>query len=148
MEPLLFGGVHILMNARVADVACFEREKLLELFRGIVKLLDMEPLGDVQVYEVPVDPKALERMKATGNFEDEGGTSVILAITTSHLSLHAWPLQKYVAMDVFSCKDYKAEKALNFIRKKISIQAESTLVVKRMKPSEDSTQSSVCYIEM
>jgi len=127
-------GLHILMDARVVDSSVFTKDKLGQLFNRLTTALGMQPLGDLQVYEVPVDPKILERVKATGIFEDEGGISTLLAITTSHLSLHAWPLQKYFALDSFSCKDFNAEEALTIIRDSIGVTSENTLIVKRRKP--------------
>jgi S-adenosylmethionine/arginine decarboxylase-like enzyme len=136
-------GLHILMDARVADSSVFTREKLCQLFNQLTVALRMQPLGAVQVYEVPVDPRTLERVKETGVFEDEGGISTLLAITTSHLSLHAWPLQRYFALDTFSCKDFDAEAALAIIRDSIGVISENTLIVKRRKPSEDTTPTRV-----
>jgi S-adenosylmethionine/arginine decarboxylase-like enzyme len=137
-------GLHIIMDARVADASVFARERLVRLFVRIVEALDMKPLDAVQVYEVPVDPEILERVQRTGKFEDEGGISTIQVISTSHLSLHAWPLQKFFSLDAFSCKDFDAEKALAIVREALHVESESTLVVRRRKPSAG---SSVQYVE-
>jgi S-adenosylmethionine/arginine decarboxylase-like enzyme len=132
-------GLHIVMDARVRDARVFSRERLTALFTQVVEALGMKPLDKVQVYEVPVDPAILERVKRTGTFEDEGGISTIQVISTSHLSLHAWPLQKYFALDAFSCKDFDHELALSIIRETLGVHAENTLVIKRRKPSEEIT---------
>jgi len=129
-------GLHILMDARVSDPSVFTKDRLSQLFSRLTTALNMQPLGDLQVYEVPVDAQTLERVKATGIFEDEGGISTLLAITTSHMTLHAWPLQKYFALDTFSCKDFDAEEALSIIRDSIGVCSENTLIVHRRKPSE------------
>ena len=76
----------------------------------------------------------LERVKATGKFEDEGGITSIQVISTSHLSLHAWPLQSFFSLDSFSCKDFDAEVALDIIREEMGVIAESTHVIPRFKP--------------
>jgi hypothetical protein len=138
-------GIHIVMDARVADPAVFTPECLICLFREVVEALDMKPLDDVRVYEVPVNPEILERAKRTGDFEDEGGTSAIQVISTSHLSCHAWPLQRYFALDAFSCKSYDAERALGVIRKTLGVTAENTLIVKRRKPQEGGESLVECY---
>jgi len=140
-------GVHIIMDARVRDPVVFERSALVDLFDEVVKALGMTALDEVKVYEVPVDPAILERVKRTGNFEDEGGISTIQVISTSHLTLHAWPLQKYFALDAFSCKDYDAEFALDLIRKRLGATGEVTIVVRRRKPEEYDDTRSVSYIE-
>ena len=140
-------GLHIIMDARVADPSVFNKATLLSLFDKIVTALAMKPLDVVMVYEVPVDPAILARAKATGNFEDEGGISTVQVISTSHLTLHAWPLQHYFALDAFSCKDYSADLALGIIRETLGVTTENTLVVKRQKPLAGGARRTVQYFE-
>ncbi len=141
-------GLHIVMDARVADPSVFTPEKLTELFKKVVHALDMKPLDRLQVYEVPCDPAILERVKRTGQFEDEGGITGIQVISTSHLSFHAWPLQKFFSMDAFSCKDFNAELALSIIRESIGVVAEETVILRRRKPAENSRTRNVRYVEV
>ena len=140
-------GLHIMMDARVSDPSVFETKRLTGLFEKVVQALDMKPLDKVHVYEVPVDPAILARAKRTGLFEDEGGTSVIQVISTSHLSCHAWPLQKFFSLDAFSCKEYNTELALSIIRETLNVTSEYTLVVKRKKPTAGATEHVVRYFE-
>ena len=140
-------GLHIVMDARVTDPEVFTPERLTSLFGKIVVALDMKPLDRVQVYEVPVDPSILERVKRTGKFEDEGGISTIQVISTSHLSLHAWPLQNFFSLDAFSCKDFDAELALSIIRETLGVTTEHTVVIRRKKPADGSTVRSVHWID-
>lgn len=133
-------GLHLIMDARVEDSAVFTKEHLTRLFASIVEALGMQALGKIQVYEVPVDPAILARVKLTGNFEDEGGISTVQVISTSHLSLHAWPLQKYFALDAFSCKDFDADLAQRIIYESLGVRSANTLVVQRFKPEEGSAQ--------
>lgn len=140
-------GLHIIMDARVVDPCVFDKTTLLSLFDRVVKALGMKPLDDVMVYEVPVDPAILARAQATGNFEDEGGISTLQVISTSHIALHAWPLQSYFALDAFSCKDYDAELALGIVREALGVKSENTLVVERQKTSLGSTARNVQYFK-
>ena len=64
-------GLHVIIDAYVADSAVFKQEKLEALFSDLLSALDMKPLDKAMFYEVPVDPEILERVKRTGNFEDE-----------------------------------------------------------------------------
>jgi S-adenosylmethionine/arginine decarboxylase-like enzyme len=123
-----------MMDARVADPSVFTQDRLEHLFERLITALEMKPLDKAMVYEVPVDPEVLERVKATGKFEDEGGITSIQVISTSHLSLHAWPLQSFFSLDSFSCKDFDAEVALDIIREEMGVIAESTHVIPRFKP--------------
>lgn len=139
-------GLHIVMDARVRDASVFSSEKLVKLFEGLIRALEMKPLDKAQVYEVPVNPEILERARRTGVFEDEGGISIVQVISTSHLSLHAWPLQKFFSYDGFSCKDFNAELALSIIRETLGVVSEKTLVIRRRKPAESSSEQRVRYI--
>lgn len=141
-------GLHIIMDARVHDATTLESNKLVYLFRRLVEALEMKPLDKVLVYEVPVDEAILERVRRTGHFEDEGGVSTIQVISTSHLALHAWPLQKYFAFDGFSCKDFNAELALTLIRETLNLSCENTLVIRRKKPAEGANKRNVVYYEV
>src|SRR5271170_6443054 len=131
---MMTAGQHITMDAYVAEPSVFTKERLETLFGKLVMALDMKALDKAMVYEVPCDPKVLERVKKTGKFEDEGGITSIQVISTSHLSLHAWPLQNFFSLDAFSCKDFNAELALSIIRETLGVVAEETNVVKRRKP--------------
>jgi S-adenosylmethionine decarboxylase len=127
-------GLHITMDAYVRDPSVFTREKLENLFGKLITALDMKALDKAMVYEVPCDPAVLERVQKTGKFEDEGGITSIQVISTSHLSLHAWPLQNFFSLDAFSCKDFNADLALSIIRETLGVSAEDTTVLKRHKP--------------
>jgi S-adenosylmethionine/arginine decarboxylase-like enzyme len=127
-------GLHLIMDAKVADSSVFTREKLETLFAKLIQALEMAPLDKAMIYEVPVDPEVLERVKRTGKFEDEGGISCLQVISTSHLSLHAWPLQNFFSADCFSCKDFNADLAIALLKETLMVTAADTLVVHRTKP--------------
>lgn len=128
-------GLHVIIDAYVADSAVFKQEKLEALFSDLLSALDMKPLDKAMFYEVPVDPEILERVKRTGNFEDEGGTSALQVISTSHLSIHTWPLQKFLSLDAFSCKTFDAGLAVSLIRDHLGIVSCKTGIIDRFKPS-------------
>ena len=140
-------GQHITMDAYVAEPSVFTKERLETLFGKLVMALDMKALDKAMVYEVPCDPKVLERVKKTGKFEDEGGITSIQVISTSHLSLHAWPLQHFFSLDAFSCKDFNAELALSIIRETLGVVAEETNVIKRHKPDPSAKTRNVRVID-
>jgi S-adenosylmethionine decarboxylase len=127
-------GLHIVMDAYVADGAIFTKPKLTELFAKLITALEMKALDKSVFYEVPVDPAVLERVKKTGKFEDEGGITGIQVISTSHMSLHAWPLQEFFSLDVFSCKTFNSDLALGIIKETLGVTEASVEIVHRKKP--------------
>jgi S-adenosylmethionine/arginine decarboxylase-like enzyme len=141
-------GLHITMDAHVSDSSVFTRTKLEELFGKLIMALEMTPLDKAMVYEVPCDPKVLERVKKTGKFEDEGGITSIQVISTSHLSLHAWPLQNFFSLDSFSCKNFNADLALSIIRETLGVVAEETYIIQRRKPDPTKRQRNVRRIDV
>jgi S-adenosylmethionine/arginine decarboxylase-like enzyme len=128
-------GLHIIMDAYVADAAVFTKEKLTELFAKLISALDMKALDKSVFYEVPVDPEVLERIKRTGTFEDSGGITGFQVISTSHMSLHAWPLDHFFSLDTFSCKDFNAELAIGVIKETLGVTEASVKIIQRRKPS-------------
>lgn len=127
-------GLHILMDAYVHDPAVFTREKLETLFSKLISALEMKALDKAVFYEVEVDPAVVERVKQTGVFEDSGGITGFQVISTSHLSLHAWPLEQFFSLDAFSCKNFNSGLALSIIRETLGVSADETKVISRWKP--------------
>jgi S-adenosylmethionine decarboxylase len=127
-------GLHIIMDAYVRDASVFTREKIEDMFVKLTAALDMKALDRPMTYEVPVDPAVLERIRTTGKFEDSGGITSFQVISTSHMSIHAWPLENFLSLDAFSCKDFNADLALSIIRETLGVVSENTTVVARRKP--------------
>lgn len=130
-------GLHLLMDGYVRDSAVFTKGNLEVLFAKLLAALEMKPLDRAMHYEVPVDPEILERVKRTGTFEDEGGLSSIQVLSTSHLSLHSWPLQNLFSADCFSCKEFNAPLAVAVLRETLGVTAVHTTVIKRRKPGPE-----------
>lgn len=128
-------GLHLIMDAYVADSAVFTRETLERLFAQLIAALHMKALDKATFYEVPVDPEILERVKRTGHFEDEGGITGFQVISTSHMALHAWPLQNFFSLDAFSCKSFNDDLAISIVKESLGVVNDHTIVLRRKKPS-------------
>jgi S-adenosylmethionine/arginine decarboxylase-like enzyme len=72
------------------------------MLRELVELLGMRLLGAPHLYEVQTEIAKL----GVEPFEDEGGVTGICVLSTSHCSIHTWPLRPYFVMDVYSCRDF------------------------------------------
>lgn len=127
-------GLHVIMDVYVEDSSVFSATKLTEMFTKLVDVLDMKILKGPDFIEVPVDPEILKKSKETGIFADEGGITGTCIISTSHLSIHAWPLQNFASIDLFSCKNFDSNKAMSFVEEFLGCNAMSTHVVHRSKP--------------
>ena len=127
-------GLHLIMDAYVGDSTVFAKGQMELLFARLIRTLEMDPLDSPHFYEVPVDPAILERVRQTGCFEDEGGITGFQVISTSHLSMHAWPLQSFFSLDAFSCKDFNGELAASVIKESLGVTYDHTILLQRKKP--------------
>lgn len=111
-------GWHLCLDAHVepahADLLN-DPEYLRTAMLDLIKVLNMELLDGPYVKAVPVDPGKLWSDK------DEGGVSVMCMITTSHISMHAWPLRHRFSADVFSCKPFNEAKVDAFFRERFHV---------------------------
>ena len=103
--------------------------------------------GDVKVMEDPdallrfLDeyPDAIGMTKITppqvytyaGRKPEDNGLSGFVLIAESHISVHTFPGRKYINIDVFSCKEFDADKALNELRATFSLETVRSWVLDR-----------------
>jgi len=127
-----FAGWHLTVDAlvgsgdptdRLADV------EFLETFlRDLVIHLDMKILGGPYMNVVEPDSKLIETQ------EDEGGVTGCVVITTSHISLHTWPLRNRFSLDIYSCKQFDPDAAKDFITGRLSCTERSINWTQRLWP--------------
>jgi len=127
-------GTHLIVDGYVRDPSVFTAGGIETMFASVITALEMKALGAPHIYEVPVDPEVLRRVKETGTFEDSGGITAIVVISTSHLAVHCWPAERFFSADVFSCKDFPHEQALAIITKCLGVVSSEVTVLKRIKP--------------
>lgn len=63
---------------------------------------------------------------------NQGGVSAITVWLESHASLHSWPLDKYISIDLFSCKMFEYEPIIEFTKEFMKIKESNIIVVDRM----------------
>jgi S-adenosylmethionine/arginine decarboxylase-like enzyme len=80
-------------------------EKVQELLTKATSSAGMRPLGTPVIYNVPLQIKKM----GSEPYEDEGGVTGVLVLSTSHCAIHTWPLQNKAVMDLYSCRDYRTE---------------------------------------
>ena len=103
--------------------------------------------GDVEVMEDPdalfrfLDeyPDAIGMTKITppqvytyaGQKPEDNGLSGFVLIAESHISVHTFPHRKYINIDVFSCMEFDADKALNELRATFSLETVRSWILDR-----------------
>jgi len=58
----------------------------------------------------------------TGVKLEDWGVSGFVLIAESHISIHTFPCKNYLSLDIFSCKTFDVEKAINYIKETFEIK--------------------------
>jgi len=95
-------GRHIKVLGRGAPALLGDAPNVESTLRGLIDLLGMRLLDKPHMYEVETEIAKL----GVEPFEDEGGVTGICVLSTSHCSIHTWPLRPFFVMDVYSCRDF------------------------------------------
>ena len=74
--------------------------------------------------------------------EDKGITGMVI-IAESHISIHTFPLKKYVFIDIFSCKPFNCELAIEYCVKTFDSKDPSIQILDR---GEKFKRSSKCLM--
>ena len=96
-------GRHVKVLGRGAAPLLGDAKSVEGSLRGLVDLLGMRLLGAPHLYEVETEIAKL----GVEPFEDEGGVTGVCVLSTSHCSIHTWPLRQFFVMDVYSCCDFE-----------------------------------------
>jgi S-adenosylmethionine/arginine decarboxylase-like enzyme len=121
-------GTHLIVDGYVEDSSAFTEATIFSLFDQLVETFDMEYLTPPCSAAVPFDSAKLDESK------DEGGTSYWCQITTSHISLHAWPLRQAFMMDIFSCLLFDTDLAMEIINNHLCLTGWRLHILNRQDP--------------
>ncbi|MBN1375719.1 MAG: S-adenosylmethionine decarboxylase [Dehalococcoidia bacterium] len=73
----------------------------------------------------------------SGSKPEDWGISGLVFIAESHISLHTFVEREFINIDVFSCKDFDAERIMSDMRDQFElVRMRSCLVQREWKPSE------------
>lgn len=131
MRDPIHSGWHLMMDATVNDAKAISSvEGLKQLLVDLVDCLKMEILDGPRMTEVELDQARLD------TDSDEGGITGYCLITTSHISIHTWPLRKRFCLDLFSCKEFDGEAAVKLIRERLHVDQAQVHQLNRTWPAE------------
>lgn len=99
-------GMELVMDLHECDLeGIVNKEKLTEFLVELCDLIDMKRHGDPLFWEDDSDIPHLR------------GVSVVQFIETSTIVCHPLPMLHSVYLNIFSCKEFDAQKALEFCMK-------------------------------
>jgi S-adenosylmethionine decarboxylase len=107
MEKVQIGfGPHLTLDMYGCD------EKRLLDQRFIYKLLDELP-AKIGMHKIsqPVVNKFSSNPLGNEKSFDKGGISAFVLIAESHITIHTFVAQRFVSVDIFSCKEFDVDKA-------------------------------------
>jgi S-adenosylmethionine decarboxylase len=102
-DPRVPFGLHLIVDLAGCDPAVVaDGDALKGLILGLCEVIGMEPYGPAWAERFALhDPVA-------------AGWTVVQPITTSLVSLHASESRSSICLDVFSCRDFDADAAVDF----------------------------------
>lgn len=113
-------GVHLTI-----DIENCNREKLIDN-KFIYRLLsDLPSKLNMQKITLPYT------MEWKDKFSNIPGITGFVVIAESHCSIHTFPEQDYVFMDIFSCRHFETEKIIEFLKKEFGSDKATINIIER-----------------
>jgi S-adenosylmethionine/arginine decarboxylase-like enzyme len=104
---------------------------LAQMLHDLIGAVDMKILVPANMVKVEIDEN-----KANGD-EDCGGVTGTAILSTSHISIHTWPLHNRVSFDLYSCKDFNTAKVMTLLTERIGICGGDVVSLSRKAESKD-----------
>jgi S-adenosylmethionine/arginine decarboxylase-like enzyme len=108
-------GRHVKVLSRGAAGLLADAKVVESVLTELVDLLGMRLLGAPHLYEVEAEISKL----GVEPFEDEGGVTGVCVLSTSHCTIHTWPLRPFFVMDVYSCRDFDSALVREHLEKRL-----------------------------
>jgi S-adenosylmethionine decarboxylase len=111
-------GLHLLLDGygasskRLADVGL-----LYKILNTLPEKIGMTKVGFPHIIQFTKAPIA--------------GISGFIFIVESHISIHTYSKQRFISVDIYSCRQFKPDKAVQFLQKVYSIETWETHLVRR-----------------
>ena len=104
-------GMHLMLDGRNCD-----KKKLTDM-RFVKKFLkELPPLIGMHVISKPLVMRYKDKWASTP------GITGLIVLAESHVSVHTFPDNNYIFVDLFSCNEFDAEKARKHIIKQFKIK--------------------------
>jgi len=113
-------GLHLLADGYGADPKKLsDVHRLYKTLNSLPEIIGMTKVGFPHIIEFTKPPIA--------------GISGFVFIVESHISIHTYSGQGFISIDIYSCREFKPDKALQFLRRSYSITKMDTQLIKRGK---------------
>ncbi|MEE9220037.1 MAG: S-adenosylmethionine decarboxylase [candidate division NC10 bacterium] len=99
----LMVGTHVKAVGRASPNLLRDTGLIERYLKGLCSAIDMRTISGP--HTVVVEEALVER--GADPFEDEGGVTSVLVLSTSHICIHTWPLRERLEVDCYSCRDFE-----------------------------------------
>ena len=110
-------GNHLIFDGdsqkNISDISFIE-----QFLSDLVNEIEMRPISKPMVMHHHAEP------------ETEGITGTIF-LAESNITIHTYPNKKWFALDIFSCKEFKLDRAKQFIIERLKVTDYSTKTIRR-----------------
>lgn len=144
-------GKHVLLNVTVKDKGNISKvQSIYDYITKAVDLIGMTLIESPKVFEFPfsgeykrlVEQLTKENIKgsptldsAIKHLEDrangESGVTGICVLAESHISAHTYPQKNWLAIDIYSCKDFDENAILEFTKEVFNASEIHLIAVER-----------------
>ncbi len=112
MENIEFGfGQHLMV-----DGYGYDRDKLTDI-NYIYDFLSNYP-SEIEMTKI-MPPYVF---RYSGVRPEDWGISGFVLIAESHISIHTFPEKRYLSLDIFSCKEFNGQKAIEDVKRLFSLE--------------------------
>ncbi|MDY0041646.1 MAG: adenosylmethionine decarboxylase [Desulforhabdus sp.] len=84
----------------------------------------------------------------SGTVPEDWGVSGFVLIAESHISIHTFPEKQYLSLDMFSCKPFDTELAVEFVKERFQIQKYEMKVLDRGQEFPNNISESAQVVRM
>jgi S-adenosylmethionine/arginine decarboxylase-like enzyme len=107
---------HLIYQAKVDRKDLNEKSsiQLVQFLDDLVSVIDMQILIPPQVA-----------------FSDHKAWTGLVGIVTSHISFHFWTIEKYLQLDIYSCKKFNISKTVTFLDNFWKSEKKNVLFIER-----------------
>jgi S-adenosylmethionine decarboxylase len=123
-SKIIHFGEHLTIDGYLGNFKKLNDKKLiLKCLNQLPTLVRMKKLGRPQIYKA-----------AAGGNKDPGGWSGFVIIAESHISIHSFPLRRFVSIDVYTCKNgLKKNFIIKYFKKTFGLRKTEIYFIKRGK---------------
>lgn len=136
-KPEFGFGVHLMMDGYGCDRA------VLEDIKFIYDFLDEYP---DQMDMTKIMPPYVFRYN--GSVPEDWGISGFVLIAESHISIHTFPDKQYLSLDMFSCKPFDTDEAVETVRRHFKMQKYEKRVLDRGQEFPNTIRESAQVVRM